>query len=176
MKTFQLAIPLVEWESFSRNFTLNSPVPLVPSPITLSGLTAALVGSRYIATATSGSAHGLQTGQTVTISGVTPSGYNKTAVVTVTGTNTFTYVVDSALANSTVHGQAQALIEFQQAIVVNTDSTNSLDLYLTAGGYPMSIPAQGQFLVQAPARTKMYLNNIQVACPMAETPVTVYYV
>lgn len=45
------------------------------------------------ATATTQFAHGLATGQTVTVAGASQSDYNVTATVTVTGASTFTYTV-----------------------------------------------------------------------------------
>lgn len=72
---------------------------------------------KSIATTTSGSsssttatvntvaAHGLVTGDSVTITGVTPSGYNGTYVVTVTDTDTFTYTTSgSNIGAITVQG------------------------------------------------------------------------
>jgi hypothetical protein len=57
------------------------------------------------ATLTTASAHGLITGNRVTISGATESNYNGTYVVTVTGTTTFTYTMATApAANATVVG------------------------------------------------------------------------
>jgi hypothetical protein len=54
-----------------------------------------LTRSGTTVTATS-TAHGLTTGNTVTISGASPAAFNGTFVVTVTGTNTFTYSVSSS--------------------------------------------------------------------------------
>jgi len=66
------------------------------SSITKSGTTATL---------TTASPHGLVTNNRVTISGATSSEYNGTFIVTVTGANTFTYVMASApAANATVVG------------------------------------------------------------------------
>lgn len=48
------------------------------------------------ATLTTASAHGLVTGNQVTISGATESNYNGTYLITVTGATTFTYVMASA--------------------------------------------------------------------------------
>lgn len=45
------------------------------------------------ATLTTASAHGLATGNRVTISGASPSGFNGTFVITVTGSTTFTYTM-----------------------------------------------------------------------------------
>jgi hypothetical protein len=57
------------------------------------------------ATLTTGSAHGLVTGNQVTISGATESNYNGTYLVTVTGPTTFTYVMATApAADATVVG------------------------------------------------------------------------
>ena len=57
------------------------------------------------ATLTTAVAHGLITGNQVTISGATESNYNGTYIITVTGTTTFTYVMATApSANATVVG------------------------------------------------------------------------
>jgi hypothetical protein len=57
------------------------------------------------ATLTTGTAHGLSNGNVVTISGASPSNYNGTYSITVTGTTTFTYVMATAPAtNATVVG------------------------------------------------------------------------
>ena len=66
------------------------------STITKSGTTATL---------TTATAHGLVTGNRVTISGASSSEYNGTYVITVTGANTFTYTMASTPAlNATVVG------------------------------------------------------------------------
>ena len=58
-----------------------------------------------VATLTTASAHGLITGNRVTISGATSSEYNGTYVITVTGATTFTYTMASTpAANATVVG------------------------------------------------------------------------
>jgi hypothetical protein len=57
------------------------------------------------ATLTTASAHGLVTGNQVTITGATESNYNGTYIITVTGTTTFTYVMASApTSDATVVG------------------------------------------------------------------------
>jgi hypothetical protein len=58
-----------------------------------------------LATLTTATAHGLVTGNQVTISGATPSAFNGTFVITVTGANTFTYTMASTPgSNATVVG------------------------------------------------------------------------
>ena len=58
-----------------------------------------------LATLTTATAHGLVTGNKVTISGATPSAFNGTFVITVTGATTFTYTMASTPAsNATVVG------------------------------------------------------------------------
>jgi hypothetical protein len=57
-----------------------------------------LTRSSSTATATTSTAHGFTSGEFVRISGASPSGYNLTAAVTVTGSTTFTYTVDSTLS------------------------------------------------------------------------------
>jgi hypothetical protein len=57
------------------------------------------------ATVTTATAHGLATGNRVSISGATESNYNGTYYITVTGTTTFTYTMATApAANATVVG------------------------------------------------------------------------
>jgi len=48
-----------------------------------------------VATLTTSSAHGLVTGNQITITGASPAAYNGTFVITVTGTTTFTYTMAS---------------------------------------------------------------------------------
>ena len=62
------------------------------------------------ATLTTSVAHGLVTGNTVTVSGATPSEFNGTYRITVTGTTTFTYTMASTpAANATVVGSYTVL-------------------------------------------------------------------
>ena len=53
-----------------------------------------------VATATTASPHGLITNNRITLSGATPSDYNGTYVITVTGTNTFTYTMATTPASN----------------------------------------------------------------------------
>ena len=55
-----------------------------------------------VATLTTATVHGLVTGNEVTISGASPSAYNGTFVVTVTGTSTFTYTMGSTPATNAI--------------------------------------------------------------------------
>lgn len=58
-----------------------------------------------VATLTTAVAHGLSTGNRVTISGATPTAYNGSFTITVTGLNTFTYTMATTPAsNATVVG------------------------------------------------------------------------
>jgi hypothetical protein len=52
-----------------------------------------ITNSTTTATLTTAAAHGLMTGNRVTITGATPAAYNGTFVITVTGTTTFTYTM-----------------------------------------------------------------------------------
>jgi hypothetical protein len=71
---------------------------------TISSITRGGAGN-LTATLTTASAHGLVTGNRVTISGATPSQFNGTYAITVTGVTTFTYVMASAPAgNASVMG------------------------------------------------------------------------
>ncbi len=66
--------------------------------LTFSGNTASvsissITRSGTTATLTTSASHDLVTGSEVTVSGATPAGYNGTYIITVTGANTFTYVM-----------------------------------------------------------------------------------
>ena len=52
--------------------------------------------SGFVATITTDGPHGFQSGDIVTIAGVTPAGYNKTTAIIVTSTNEFKYLTSSA--------------------------------------------------------------------------------
>ena len=66
---------------------------------TISSITRGGTGN-LTATLTTAVAHGLVTGNRVTISGATPSQFNGTYAITVTGVTTFTYTMSSAPANN----------------------------------------------------------------------------
>ena len=59
-------------------------------------------------TVTTDSAHGFVTGAYVDISGFTPAGYNGTYLITVTGTDTFTYNLATDPGVQTLAGSASA--------------------------------------------------------------------
>jgi len=63
-----------------------------------------------LATATTNVAHGLVTGNQIVMSGITPSAYNGTFIITVLNATQFTYVMSSTPAtNSTSNGTAYAI-------------------------------------------------------------------
>ena len=64
--------------------------------VTISTMTA--VGT--LVTVTTSTAHGLSSGNRITVSGTTPSQYNGSFTITVTGASTFTYVANSAPSGS----------------------------------------------------------------------------
>lgn len=71
---------------------------------TTGGATTAASGTGTVATITTTSAHGLSVGDTVVVSGVTPTGYNGTFIVTaVPSTTQFSYL-DSATGSQTIAG------------------------------------------------------------------------
>lgn len=71
------------------SFALSGDVPV-----------ASITFSTTTATATTGSAHGYATGDTINISGATPTTYNGDFTVTVTGATTFTYTLPSTPASN----------------------------------------------------------------------------
>lgn len=65
-----------------------------------------ITSSGTLATVTMASPHNLKSGMQVVIAGFTPAGYNGTYTITVTGAATFTYVLATAQAVTTVTGTA----------------------------------------------------------------------
>jgi hypothetical protein len=83
------------------NTSLNAIAGLTSdgSPISITSITSVLT----TATVTTSSNHGYTAGDTVTITGASPVGYNKSQAVIIStpALNQFTYAIDGALANST---------------------------------------------------------------------------
>ena len=93
------------WAGYKRPIGINT--------ITRAGTTA---------TVTTGNPHGLQTDDSVTIYGATDVWYNITALITVTGDNTFTYPVSASAATPAVPAFSQsvtALVDPSKSWTVN---------------------------------------------------------
>ena len=81
---------------------------IAPALVATGGATTAATGDGTTATITTTSAHGLAVGDLVTVAGVTPTGYNGTAIVTVVGsTTTFSYL-NATTGAQTVAGTVSA--------------------------------------------------------------------
>jgi hypothetical protein len=133
-------------------FTFSS---AVPSSIAISSIS----GNGTTATVTTSAAHNLVTGSSVTIAGATPSGFNVTATIIVTGTTTFTFastvnatasVVGSITAFTLPAGTFTSVVSTPPstgARVATTASwiatTNSTTVALTSvgGGSPITLTA-----------------------------------
>lgn len=89
----------------SYDFDAGHVVPYMASSI---NLTANATWASGVVTVKTASAHGLVDGAYVTIAGFTPDGYNGTFLVTVTGTDTFTYVLATDPGVQTLAGTASA--------------------------------------------------------------------
>lgn len=74
-----------------------------------------------VATLTTSAPHGLITGNQVTITGATPTAYNGTYVITVTGTSTFTYTMASSPATN-----ATSVGAYSVALYITGVSSNDL--------------------------------------------------
>jgi hypothetical protein len=94
------------WSSLPAGFLLE---------LGLSRVTSSVVGNGTTATVVTTVAHGFTSGNSVVISGVTPSGFNGTYTITVTNTTTFTYA-NATNATATVQGTAQINDEFELLI------------------------------------------------------------
>jgi hypothetical protein len=76
-----------------------------------------------------GAAHGLETGDQVVIRGAQPDTYNKVATVTVTGTTTFTYSVDSGSSSPATGSPVVSYV----AIHALTDASGNQSVTRTFG-------------------------------------------
>jgi hypothetical protein len=79
-------------------------------PKSVSGITEVFSSGTVTATVTTGSAHGYSTGSGVLISGASPSAFNGTFTITVTGANTFTYTFSAVSDPGSVTGSITALL------------------------------------------------------------------
>lgn len=88
--------------------------------------TTSLVRSANITTATFSSAHGLQTGAYIQITGATPTTFNVDKVqITRTGTNTFTYPNSGTSESATVQGTSKYYISIaNQSVDIITPSSD----------------------------------------------------
>jgi hypothetical protein len=100
-------------------------------------------GSGGVATITTSAAHGLSSGQSVSITNASPSGWNGTYVVTVTGTTQFTYALASNPGAHIAGGQVSHPLSLVNSaswsgdiVTVTTAAAHKLrtDQYVTISG------------------------------------------
>lgn len=100
-------------------------------------------GSGGVATITTSAAHGLSTGQSISISNASPSGWNGTYVVTVTGATQFTYALASNPGAHVSGGQVSHPLSWVNSVswsgdivTVTTAAAHKLrsDQYVTISG------------------------------------------
>lgn len=89
----------------SYDFGADHVVPYIANSLNVS---ANAVWASGVVTVTTSSAHGLETGAYATLTGFTPSGYNGTHLITVTGADTFTYNLAANPGTQTVAGTVSA--------------------------------------------------------------------
>jgi hypothetical protein len=100
-----------------------------------------------LATLTTAAAHGLMTGMQVTVAGATPSQYNGTYTITVTGATTFTYVMASDPGSS--------------AAPVGSYTIASAFAQITDADFPASTTCaflNGYFIVQETDSARFYIS------------------
>lgn len=114
-----------------RGYTRYSLITSSAGVVTISTITF----SSTTATATTSSAHGLSTGEFISITGCTPSDYNGIFQVTVTGSTTFTYVMNSVPAtNATVVGTYTIGITDPIETLMNYSSPTTQKLFAAVDG------------------------------------------
>lgn len=75
------------------------------------------------ATATTTNAHGLSTGNHVTVAGATPAGYNLTAAITVASATTFTYTVNGSLTTPATGTITAGVIYKTSEVIPNVNAS-----------------------------------------------------
>ena len=137
------------YKALGSKITLTSLGRVTDYSATLSSLTSAST----TATATTPSAHGLTTGDTVVIAGGTPSGYNGSWVITVTGANTFTFTLPGVLSSPATG-----------TITVKKYSTTTASAVKTSHGF-----TSGQYSTIAGATPSVYNGTFVITVIDADT-------
>lgn len=132
--------------------TLSNPVASVAiSTITFVGTTA---------TMTTGSAHGLATGNIITVSGASPAAYNGTFSVTVTGATTLTYTMLSTPAtNATVVGSYVAVTTPATVVGSYTITGSFLTVSNNLIGVPIDITFGDSYFILGYADGKFQITS-----------------
>jgi len=130
------AVQLINWfptptdVTMRSGYTVGSIITTTVGVKTISSITY----SGSIATLTTATAHGLTTGQYVSITGASPAGYNGVAKITVTGTTTFTYRLSASVAtNATVVGIYAIGTNTPINTLMNYSETGTYKLFAAAG-------------------------------------------
>ena len=114
-----------------RGYTRSSLITTSSGVVTISTIT----HSGTAATATTATAHGLATGEYISITGCTPSDYNGIYMITVTNSTTFTYTMASVPAsNATVVGTYTIGITDQIETLMNYSSPTVQKLFAVVNG------------------------------------------
>ena len=95
-----------------------------PILVATGGATTAATGDGTTATITTTSAHGLAVGDLVTVAGVTPTGYNATALITAVGTTTTFSYLNATSGAQTVAGTVSA--PAQSSVTARSAGTRGL--------------------------------------------------
>jgi hypothetical protein len=144
-------------------------ITIDPPPINPTISITSLTSSATTATCTTLNPHGFTSGNEVTISGATPTGYNGTYIVNVTGSNTFTYTLNASVGydksiSSLVSGKAVTSITH----VTTTATVNSTSHGFTNGQSVIIVGAnQSQY---NGTFTIVYVNPNQFTYTMASDP------
>jgi len=130
------AVQLVNWFPTPTDVTLRKGFTRISTLTTSTGVQtiSSITYAGLVATLTTASAHGLTTGQYVSITGATPSAYNGVFEITVTGANTFTYDLLAVVnSNATVVGAYTIGLTTPINTVTNYTTVDGYDIFGFAG-------------------------------------------
>ena len=134
--------------------------PILAAPIA----TTTLAWATGVVTVTTATPHGIPTGQTakISISGVTPSGYNGVFAGTATGTSTITYPLVANPGSATVQGvfQIYSAIELEAMATTFFAQGSTLAVYvleLGANGTAAGVVSLTSYLLQPTVKFYSYL-------------------
>ena len=144
-------------------------ITIDPPPINPSISITSLTSSATTATCTTFNPHGFTSGNEVTISGATPTGYNGTYIVNVTGSNTFTYTLNASVG----YDKSISSLVSGKAVTSITHVTTTATVNCTSHGF-----TNGQSVIIVGANqsqyngtfTIVYVNPNQFTYTMASDP------
>jgi len=105
----------------------NNSIQTIP----IASITTATTSTSTIVTIVTSSAHGFSSGDSITIAGISPSGFNGTFKISVTNTTTFTYTVNSSISSPTFSSATATKTITSNISAISETSSNASQSFVT---------------------------------------------